>query len=173
MRIQYLTFTGADDETPIQELVEISAEFPYVEWAILFGSKQGLGRYPSLEWVETLPSLQLSAHFCGSYVDRYTNGDDPRVHELFKPFKRYQFNMTGARLKKAIEAKAWTLPLPHPVIYGGNYTGINTEALDDSVACLFDTSGGRGILTKEWPKPIPGVFCGYAGGLGLTILWTS
>lgn len=33
-------------------------------------------------------------------------------------------------------------------------------------AVLFDASGGRGILEKQWPTPLPGVACGYAGGLG-------
>jgi hypothetical protein len=31
---------------------------------------------------------------------------------------------------------------------------------------LFDLSGGRGTLPAEWIKPLDGVYCGYAGGLG-------
>jgi phosphoribosylanthranilate isomerase len=30
---------------------------------------------------------------------------------------------------------------------------------------LFDLSGGAGILPEQWPEPIEGVYCGYAGGL--------
>lgn len=30
---------------------------------------------------------------------------------------------------------------------------------------LFDQSGGHGVLAKKWKPPIPGFFCGYAGGL--------
>ena len=31
---------------------------------------------------------------------------------------------------------------------------------------LMDASGGRGVSPEEWPRPIAGGFCGYAGGLG-------
>ena len=31
---------------------------------------------------------------------------------------------------------------------------------------LFDSSGGRGIRRAQWPTPLSGVRCGYAGGLG-------
>jgi hypothetical protein len=31
---------------------------------------------------------------------------------------------------------------------------------------LMDASGGRGVSPETWPRPIAGVFCGYAGGLG-------
>ncbi|EQD46836.1 hypothetical protein B2A_08708, partial [mine drainage metagenome] len=31
---------------------------------------------------------------------------------------------------------------------------------------LFDASCGRGLATDEWPQPLAGSPCGYAGGLG-------
>jgi hypothetical protein len=31
---------------------------------------------------------------------------------------------------------------------------------------LFDASAGRGLTPRRWPAPLPGVRCGYAGGLG-------
>ena len=30
---------------------------------------------------------------------------------------------------------------------------------------LFDLSHGAGVLPEQWPKPLPGIRCGYAGGL--------
>ena len=33
-------------------------------------------------------------------------------------------------------------------------------------AVLFDKSGGRGQSPEQWSAPLPGVTCGYAGGLG-------
>ena len=33
------------------------------------------------------------------------------------------------------------------------------------VAALFDLSHGAGLLPSRWPRPLPGVYCGYAGGL--------
>ena len=34
-----------------------------------------------------------------------------------------------------------------------------------SIAGLFDVSHGRGVAPSEWPEPMPGLPCGYAGGL--------
>jgi len=31
---------------------------------------------------------------------------------------------------------------------------------------LMDASGGRGRSPDNWPRPITGVACGYAGGIG-------
>jgi len=31
---------------------------------------------------------------------------------------------------------------------------------------LMDASGGRGLTPQTWPRPIEGVYCGYAGGIG-------
>lgn len=33
-------------------------------------------------------------------------------------------------------------------------------------AVLFDSSGGMGVECDAWPSPLPGIQCGYAGGLG-------
>ena len=35
-----------------------------------------------------------------------------------------------------------------------------------NVACLFDRSGGKGLVPSSWPLIRNDVFCGYAGGLG-------
>ena len=32
-------------------------------------------------------------------------------------------------------------------------------------AILFDASAGRGVAPEGWPAPLPGHFCGYAGGI--------
>lgn len=80
MKLRYVTITGADDSVDPQNLKEISARFPFVEWAILLSSTKatetstGSPRYPSNAWLQKLVTTQfnnpaiemnLAAHLCG------------------------------------------------------------------------------------------------------------
>jgi len=49
MNINRVTFTGVDDSTNIKDLEVISAEFPFVEFGILYSDAQSGkgGKYPS------------------------------------------------------------------------------------------------------------------------------
>lgn len=75
MRIDRVTITGADDLTNVAHMVEISKEFPFVEWGILFSvTKAGQKRYPTHDWRKELylamdrrVRMNLSAHLCGAY----------------------------------------------------------------------------------------------------------
>lgn len=85
MKIKTVTITGADDSTDIEKLVEITKQFPFVEWGILFSpsrNKTGESRYPTLDWIHEFAervvnynifapeNLQMnaSAHLCGGYT---------------------------------------------------------------------------------------------------------
>ncbi len=81
MKIKYVTLTGADDNTKHEELLRVSALYPFVEWGILFSQKKsGLAeRYPSWDWVvdlakKTNENTNLSAHLCGQWVDDAMSG---------------------------------------------------------------------------------------------------
>ena len=179
MKIKYVTLTGADDNTKHEELLRVSAIYPFVEWGILFSQKKsGLAeRYPSWDWVVDLAgkhdgNANFSAHLCGQWVDDAMNGK-LTVQASF--FKRIQLNMAQGRLSKALasESKVWeaVTKVGQAVIFGGPYQKYNLQIDAElfskhGVYPLFDTSGGRGQLTKNWPQPIEGVMCGYAGGLG-------
>jgi hypothetical protein len=200
INILYATITGADDETSIMDMFDLSARYPFVEWGILFSqSKAGVPRYPSFDWVEELCELHqslsnnskphFSAHLCGKWVsDVLESGhisffDDKN---LFKTFGRTQLNCGQDRLKEAIDSKQFwkaALRLKKPVILGGNYSGIKFDVRKGSqhgVYPLFDASGGRGRITKDWLPPFTHEImkpeqrlhlcnthcCGYAGGLG-------
>ena len=53
-----VTITGADDAVDPGALVALSAEFPFVEWGILFSkSREGEARYPSAEWAARIGRL--------------------------------------------------------------------------------------------------------------------
>lgn len=66
----FITFTGADDETDIAKMLELSELYP-IEWGILFSpTRRGSPRYPSIDWVTELRvngPARLSAHLCGGY----------------------------------------------------------------------------------------------------------
>lgn len=188
MKLKYVTLTGADDKTNPEALADLSAKYPFVEWAILFSqSKGGVPRYPDYGWVLHLVEchgrrpMSLSAHLCGKWVDDVTKGRitflDDKVMD--SAFSRVQLNMTNGRLENMLydgtSLSASSCP-KQDVIFGSNYKNLIHDDYDRSdlmnnfcfydVSPLFDASGGRGVETKVWPKPLDGVLCGYAGGLG-------
>lgn len=187
MKLKYVTLTGADDGVDPQEMISLSTKYPYVEWAILFSqSKSGVSRYPSYNWVLRLleaknksQDINLAAHLCGKWVDDAMGGEITFFQDtdMYSLFKRIQLNMGKDRLQLAMTSKKLKYAIANtgkPVIFGGNYKYIHVNTkffIEFSLHPLFDASGGRGVLSKEWPKPFLNddgsvLFCGYAGGLG-------
>lgn len=175
MKIKYVTLTGADDRTDANKMAELSKNFPFVEWGILFSSKTGL-RYPSIKWVEeSLPILaetNTSAHLCSKWVTEANTGNLSFLeHDISNGFKRIQLNFGASNLQKVLNpsSKIWNCKFDRPIIFGGAYRDsllpISLFQLHN-VHPLFDCSGGRGILATEWTEIITPLFCGYAGGLG-------
>ena len=88
MKLHTVTITGADESTNINDLLEISSQFPFVEWGILFSPKQMEGafpRNPSFKWImdHIVPlkekGLKLSAHICGAWSKhRYAEAPFPK-----------------------------------------------------------------------------------------------
>jgi len=176
MKIRYVTLTGADDGTDAKKMAALSMEYKFAEWAILFSqNKAGVERYPSLDWIDrSLPLLSetnLSAHLCGKWVSDANNGRFTFLEDdWFGFFGRIQLNMDKSTLLKVLnrETNLWNCTFDKPIILGGPYQkNIVTDVFDShGVSPIFDCSGGRGILTDQWPSPLLGKFCGYAGGLG-------
>ena len=189
MKLKYVTLTGADDKTSASRMAALSAKYPYVEWAILFSqAKSGVPRYPSNDWIQkSLPILggcNLSAHLCGKWVADVMDGRFTFMDEddglLSDNFRRFQLNLAGQKLKDVLlwKTKLWDCDLhshTNQIILGGPYQKTGLALPVDSyflyeVVPLFDSSGGRGIMTDTWPAvPVSEgtpLFCGYAGGLG-------
>ncbi|EEF26397.1 conserved hypothetical protein [Ricinus communis] len=66
-----VSITGADDAVRIEDLVELSRQFPFVEWAILhYPSKEGKPRNPTAAWRAKLAKarrdhgLKTALHLC-------------------------------------------------------------------------------------------------------------
>ncbi len=177
-----VTITGADDNTPISALVDLSAEFPFVEWGILVSKRQEGGfRFPSKAWIDqfsrraAVGKLAASMHVCGEWVRRILRGtmDWTELPEVRIVADRVQINThaeehvcTSAAIDwfAARSAKEFILQLD----------GVNDIVFDAChhhklrVTGLFDRSHGAGRLPERWPTPyFTGVSrYGYAGGLG-------
>lgn len=189
MKLHTVTLTGADDSVRVGDLFQLSKEFPYVEWGILFSPKrQGNNRYPFREWLEALfrevkdglVFPLFSAHLCGQWVVDLCNGDfswERHYGSMSHQFARMQLNMTDDRymtldLKKLSETLAKN-SLNHCDFGSHPKFILQTKrpfARADELApyrfhLLYDVSGGKGVLPKSWAEPVKGVQCGMAGGL--------
>ena len=188
--LESVTITGADDFVEPQDLIDLSLEFPFVEWGILLHeSKEGLNpRFPSKQWIDELVSLKnkrinLAGHICGSWVRKLAVNLDDSVFkerpEFLEYFQRIQLNFSCYDVAPRMVA---LLPKNKKFILQIGSKGIadkiklvdlsRDKMCDGELSCLtnlsilFDRSGGKGISPEKWPKPIYNVDCGYAGGLG-------
>jgi hypothetical protein len=177
MKIHHLTITGADNQTPIEQVVSLSEAFPILEWGILL-SKKSLGKisYPDLEWIDRLSSassaINISGHICGIWLHEILQGKFPG-DLIPRRFNRIQINL--ARYIPQVRIQNLNKSLPHDksyILQVGEYYQQGISLARDlilanyQVAILYDVSGGSGISPTEWkvfPEDIP---VGYAGGLG-------
>mgnify|MGYP006392234503 FL=1 len=178
MRIDFVTFTGADDKTNISDLSALGKDYPsMIEWGILLSSKnEKTRRFPSRKWigefVEKLDSERISGHLCGKYARDIISGRFTFAEEqanIVEMFDRFQINFHG------LEYEIINTPLIEAIGKGRfifQIDGVNDfrfwEAveLEKDVFPLFDLSHGEGVSPENWQKPYENIFCGYAGGLG-------
>lgn len=166
MLLDRVTVTGADDNVDPEALAELSQEFPFVEWGILFSaSRMGTPRYPTHSWVQRLtrtPGLRLSAHLCGLYT-REPLWWLPATPIDTTAFQRVQFN------SKNLTFDPFVLKQSHAFIvqcFAANLSLFRqARNIGLPLSPLFDRSGGRGVTPAVWPHPWAHTYCGYAGGL--------
>jgi hypothetical protein len=123
---------------------------------------------------ELAPEVKVALHVCGSGVPELLGGE-PVVLELVDLVAarggRIQLNFNQARDPVALDRllgfmaqrPALTVITQHNLANDWLWRLLRVAA---NHAVLFDASGGRGLLPEVWPAPLPGVSCGYAGGLG-------
>lgn len=182
--------TGADDETSINEMLEISGRFPFVEWGILVGSNHGVARFPSVDWIrrlaETVVPLssrpQLALHVCGELLRDIRAGRmtlfDKIGYEVLV-FRRVQLNWHGVEqsprddvsenVLRAFCSETTCLEWDPEIIF--QLDGVNNDLWRGAgrkfcVSGLFDASHGAGVAPQEWPDAHFDIACGWAGGLG-------
>lgn len=188
--LNMLTFTGADDGTNPADLIMFSRRFPWVEWGILIGSRAMAARMPSPQWIRELLRLKataghrvnLSLHICGRPLRTIADGRSivGEGGEDLRGFERVQLNWHGDRqgdiggkIAAAFSSMRVQIDWEPEVIFQGDETNAaaelhrETEQMGFNVSMLFDCSHGAGVLPESWPKSIPSIKCGWAGGLGL------
>ena len=170
-----VTFTGLDATTPVTAVDEILDKYPWVEFAILVGTQSGrvgYKRFPSLGIIQNwkLTSWcehRLAIHLCGTYSRCANTVKDPRhTLELVDGFSRVQINGhhydSSYVIPFAEQANVGRVILQHRRDFN------NVPIIHPKIEYLYDKSGGRGIANiRQWPKPIPGKRCGYAGGINI------
>jgi len=179
MRIKTVTITGVDNGVYPAALVELSQEFPFVEWGILLSSsRERTKRYPDNIWLEQLvnvgKSLRLSGHFCGAYVKEILKGEDTFPYrEVFNRLNRVQLNFKGINGLDAQPRQGffelmrrWNKEVIFQMTGENGHLFHMADVRGIKISLLFDASGGEGRSPASWPVPQRGVFCGYAGGLG-------
>jgi len=190
--IERVTFTGADNSVHPVELAQISEEYPWVEWGILFPSAtEGFSRFPNFNWVSELERLKkvlptdreenpwtmnLSMHLCEPMVYQLVTEGLPlfhvmREHNIPKIFSRAQINTHGMKYKineffiKEMER--------HPEIEfilqvdEGNHFMYDLEL--ENVAVFQDFSSGAGVFENTWLDFGDRKY-GYSGGLNINTL---
>ena len=178
MHLDRVTMTGADDSTKVEDLWNLSARYPFVEWGILVSSSQeGSNRFPSAKWLKGLPGTPgLSLHLCGKYVRDLLVGEITFPSEWIELFPRIQLNFHAERTEcQPVKfAKALASMGKKQFIFQIDGELGNRHMFDAKAAWphldivpLFDISGGAGIVPDQWPEPMPEFdYHGYAGGLG-------
>lgn len=181
MRLEGITFTGADDTVDPERLCAVSAHYPYVEWGILVSaSKAESGfpapRFPSHAWIKRLLALnhpsktsrpmRLSLHVCGRWVRQLLLGTNDVPEWMVADadiVQRLQLNFHGER-----QPVDYTKFIPALFSVGGQEFIFQVDGTDGlehmrqyqfntvgaRVSALIDTSHGAGVLPDEWPLPV-------------------
>lgn len=177
MKLDWVTITGADDSIWPDDLVELTKEFPFVEWGILLSqSRVGTARYPSFRWLLRLEELvaittwetNLSCHVCGLWARELVCGRWSlpwKMDGLPTMFGRAQINFSAGPGDDADELDSalgrWTKEGNYPRQFIIQHNQANSEFFPTlrenpdplySLVPLFDRSGGKGELPSEWPK---------------------
>lgn len=176
MHLKYISITGADDAVDPADLLALSREFPAAEWAILLlPERAGTKRFPRADWIKSFAAqaagLNTAMHLCGGALLGFIKGDDD-IFSAMQGFSRIQLNLKfgdvegqydpAALLKRVADNPRWQFIIQ----YAKDKQGLLPLLKDiPNHAVLFDESAGRGISPDTWDAPLPGHFCGYAGGL--------
>lgn len=157
-----------------------SPRFPGAKW---------LQRLVERNTILKVMNVHLSAHICGRWVRNICQGawtpilgdesELPSPTSLFQLFERIQLNFHAELHKIDMEAFKKGLEMVDKEFAAPQFIfqldGVNDDLLRHfetpvhhgvNVAPLYDLSGGRGLVPKEWLPSHKFLDTGYAGGLG-------
>lgn len=172
-----LTITGADDSVDPQALVDLSQEFPFVEWAFLVSpSREGGPRYPrggKLEdFCQQLSGSDIAVHLCGRSARSVYQGSPAPIREIVDlGVGRIQLN--GCQYTPMLEDVLSSFLDPEFILQVQKEEDFHKALeLDGCVrpsktSALYDPSGGKGIEALQWPRPPKQLTgrVGFAGGI--------
>ena len=163
MRPKFITFTGVDKTTRLQELNQISSKYP-VEFGVLFGGggKRHNEVSISAKLEDQCPETNFSAHLCRLFVNWFL--EDTKPQPWLSVFNRVQLNARDYDLK-LIHAVQGTYP-HKDVIIQSRGTQFPEIAKYYKIYALHDESGGRGKTISKFPVPNDTRIVGYSGGIG-------
>ncbi len=191
--LRFVTLTGVDEKTNVEELAGLSAEHPYVEWGVLYSPSQAGkgGRYPTLEWIEAFAesaqdrNLYIALHLCGAIVRdllKAFSHDEPqltdpalmRVLTLTEKFGRVQLNTVAKTsdvpaLQSLVRRISRSEARTRVILQWHEKHAPICQALGhlDAFEVLVDSSGGKGLERDNWPSLDDRLRRrGFAGGLG-------
>ena len=183
--LKHLTITGVDGSTSLEQLADIAARYPKIEFAMLVSCSSGSRpRFPSMErilrfrdWAHK-QHIACAAHLCGRWARGALaegHGAVPQttVTQLCAGFGRVQINVQDgfiagkAKRRDALERFADDVDCEH-VIVQRRTADEPAVTPHPKVEYLFDRSAGRGRAgIEEWPAPRADERrTGYAGGIG-------
>lgn len=185
--LELVTITGADNQTSLDGISEISKEYPFVEWGILISASQmEHARFPGYAWISKfieralIEGWSVSTHLCGSWVRQLLKGQldlSMLPLDLLRATGRIQINThaeehvsTVGFIRTLSQLVGQSVRTDLQFIF--QWDGVNdhlafaAKSYGLNVCALFDTSHGAGRLPFEWPRTARDFWCGYAGGLG-------
>lgn len=188
--LTHISITGADNNTSIEQLVEIDKIFPYAEWGILYyPEREGANRNPTKDWREqflsNIPKEKTAIHLCGEDVFNEILSDTfdsiPLKEELAR-FGRIQLNINARKLKnlftddeiatiyqKLLASKFHIIAQHNHISENAIQKFITANNVDyEKFDILLDSSLGKGVSPDTWkvPKGLSDkAHLGFAGGL--------
>jgi hypothetical protein len=181
--IERVSLTGADDRTELSRLIDLTARYPRVEWALLYvPHNEGAPRNPQRAWREAFFAhlADYSAvHLCGALAfEQLLQGTLP-ADILEAP--RLQLNINARKPdfsdEQVLEVYARALALGPEIILQYHPQSasliegfaLSTPQVDrERLHILMDASRGTGLTPQKWSQPerLDEFFVGYAGGIG-------
>lgn len=171
--IKKVTFTGIDQRTDVNRLLEIQKKYPLAEFGFLISEsatgKNTNNRYPALITLQKFKNknLNLALHVCGRLArevikEGTLNDVESFMGSYFGMFQRLQLNVACTKAKQQIEdtkGKQIIVQINLDV----NESKANFELFKDTdVVFLSDKSGGQGTAGDF---DYFDMYQGFAGGL--------
>lgn len=178
--LTHITFTGVDERTDIDSLLDIQARYPRAEFGMLMAVEptKRPNRYPDprgamarrILFGSVRKGVNLSAHLCGGLAREaaYGNWDNVYRHcPCFPSFQRCQLNIV--RLEDVEDPVGHFAPPTLDELIIQQHGADKCDAflaIPDKYrrGVLLDASGGKGVYAD--PAILEGPYhVGYAGGL--------